>query len=297
MKTPPATPYLLPPEDAFAPQPWTWPDGAEISDRVDHWDPYTDLEMTRVIEIDLDVVRSTCSLGSDAAFGIIASWYSNRTRLAADSPVVELGALRGLVRAPLTIRVPGNASGGRLDIHTRVILRHPGAHPSPISPKRQGATLWHQRSSIQLEGGASRFPVTAVDFSAIPRLPDQAAWALEWNRDELEAPVLGGLRLLVNTRDERLIGALRSGSKDPNSELVRSFVMYDVSKSLIHGALDNDRFVEEAETFEEGSIGRMLFELLSLFWPGYPVKALRSRRAEDPSRLDAELQTQVGMLR
>jgi hypothetical protein len=297
MKTPPATPYLLPPEDAFTAHPWTWPDGAEISDRVDHWDPYTDLEMTRVIDIDLDVMRSACSLGLDAAFGIVASWYSNRTRLAADGPVVELGALGGLVRAPLTMRVPGTESGGRLDIHTRVVLRHPGLNPSPISPKRRGATLWHQRSSVQLEGSASRFPVTPVDFSVIPRLPDQAAWVLEWDRDELEAPVLGGLRLLINSRDERLVGALRSGSKDPNSALVRSFVRYDVSKSLIHGALDNDRFVEEAETFDEGSIGRMLFELLSLFWPGYPVKALRSRRAEDPSRLDAEIQTQVGVLR
>jgi hypothetical protein len=136
-----------------------------------------------------------------------------------------------------------------------------------------------------------------VDFSLVARLPDQAAWVLEWNRDDLEAPVLGGLRLLLNIRDERLMGALRSGSKDSNSELIRSFVMYDISKSLIHGALDNDRFVDEAETFDEGSIGRMLFELLSLFWPGYPIKALRSRRTEDPSRLDAEIQTHVGVLR
>jgi hypothetical protein len=297
MKTPPATPYLLPPEGAFIPHPWTWSDGAEISDRVDHWDPYTDLDLARVIDIDLDVVRSACSLGADAAFGIIASWNSNRTRLAADGPVVELGTLGGLVRAPLTVRVPGSESGGRLDIHTRVVLRQPGSDASPISPKRQGATLWHQKSSVQLEGGASRFPVTAVDFSLIARLPDHAAWVLDWDRDELEAPVLGGLRLLLNTQDERLMSALRSGSKDSNAELVRSFVTYDVSKSLVHGALDNERFVDEAETFDEGSIGRMLFDLVSLFWPGYPVKALRARRADDPSRLDAEIQTQVGVLR
>ncbi|TCM39646.1 hypothetical protein EV648_114168 [Kribbella sp. VKM Ac-2568] len=107
--------------------------------------------------------------------------------------------------------------------------------------------------------------------------------------------MLGGLRLLVNADDVKLMTALRSGSKDPTAGLVRTFVMYDVSRSLVHGALENERFVEDAEIFDEGTIGRMLFDLLSMYWPEYSVKALAARRKEDPSRLDAELQTRSGV--
>lgn len=296
MKTPPAPPYLLPHEEAFTPHPWTWPDGVELIERVDHWDPYTDVEMVRVLDIDLDQVRAACSLGPDAAFAITVAWYSNRTRLASESPPVELGTLSGVVRAPLTLRIPGIDAGGRLDVHTRVVLRYAGRAATAISPKRPGATLWHQTSSIRLEGGASRFPITAVEFASSSRLPDRGSWFLEWNRDDLDVPVLGGLRLLLNIQDQRLVNALRSGSRDTRSELVRAFVTYDVARSLVHGALDSDRFVDDAETFDDGSIGRMLFDLLSTFWPGIPVKALRARRVDDPSRLDAEIQAHLGVI-
>ncbi|MEV0802466.1 hypothetical protein AB0I34_32540 [Kribbella sp. NPDC050281] len=294
MKTLPATPYLLPPEDAVSAYAWTWLDGSDIADRVEHWDPYTDLEIVRDIDIDLDLIRESCGLGSDSSLLVVASWYSNRTRLA-DRAVVALGTLDGLVRAPVTLRIPSRLSGGRLDLHTRIVIEYPGTEVSRISPNRAGATLWHEKSSLQLEGGAARFPITPVAFSSVPRLPDRGSWALEWDREELEAPVLGGLRLLVNVEDVKLMDALRSGSKDPTSGLVRRFVMFDVSRSLVHGALESDRFVEDAETFDEGTIGRMLFDLLSMYWPELPVKALAARRREDPSRLDAELQSRSGV--
>jgi hypothetical protein len=225
---------------------------------------------------------------------VTASWYSYRTRLA-DTTVVHLGTLDGIVRAPVTLRIPGNLSGGRLDLHTRLVLEYPGVNASRISPTRAGATLWHERSSIQLEGGAARFPISPVAFSSIPRLPDRASWALEWERSELDTPVLGGLRLLVNAEDPRLMNALRTGSPDPAAGLIRSFVMFDVARSLVYGALENERFVEDAETFDDGTIGRMLFDLLSMYWPELSVKALAARRREDPSRLDADLQTKSGV--
>jgi hypothetical protein len=50
------------------------------------------------------------------------------------------------------------------------------------------------------------------------------------------------------------------------------------------------------ESFEEGSVGRMLFELLAMCWPGMPVKALVTRSHDDPGRLEAELQAHLGVL-
>ena len=235
-------------------------------------------------------------LRPDASFALAPSWYSSRTRLGAEGTVVELGILGGLVRAPLSLSVPGAAAGGRLDLHTRLVLRHAGADPGPISPRREGATLWSEQTRVALEGGSSRFPVTAVDFTPIQRLPDEGSWALEWDTEELEGPVLGGLRLLVNSSEETLLSALRSGSADAAANVIRRFITFDVARALVHGALANDRFVADPESFDEGSIGRMLFDLLAMTWPGMPVKALVARHREDPSRLDAELQAHVGVL-
>ena len=115
-------------------------------------------------------------------------------------------------------------------------------------------------------------------------------------RTRLESPVLGSLRLLVNLGNESLIDALRSGSGDPRAALIRSFLTYDVARALVHGALQDDRFVASAETFDAGSVGRMLFELIGSCWPGMPVKALAVRRIEDAARLDAELQSYLGIV-
>jgi hypothetical protein len=296
MKTPAAAPYLLPPETACAAGAWTTEDGSELTDRLDHWDPFTDLHLVREIQVDVAAIRAACLLGDDAAFALVATWTASTTRLAGDGPPVELGSGGGLLRTALTLPVAGASVGGRLDLHTRLVLRYPGREPSPISPRRPGAVLWTDEDRIALEGGASRFPVTAADFTTSPRYPDAAAWVLEWDSDDLDVPVLGGMRLLVNSSHDTLLQTLRSGSADARATAVRSFVTFDAARSLISGALGNDRFVEDPEAFQEGSMGRMLFELLTLCWPGVPVSVLRARSLEDPARLDAELQAYLGIL-
>jgi hypothetical protein len=296
VKSQPATPYLLPPDEAVIEQAWTDSQGLELPDRLAHWDPFTDFQVFRSIDVDLDVVRASCLLPEDAAFAVTTSWTSSRTRLSEPGPPVELGQLDGIIRASLTLEIPGARSGGRVDLRTALILRHPGSAPSPISPRRAGAILWTDARRISVEGGAARFPISAVDFTAAPGLPDGATWKLEWAVDRLDAPVLGDVRLLVNANNERLLAALRSGANDATAVVTRSFVLFDVARTLIAGALQNEQFVSEPERFDEGSIGRMLFELLSMYWPGVPIQTLASRQASNPARLEAELQAHLGVL-
>jgi hypothetical protein len=293
LKTLPALPYLLPPEDAVIEQPWADADGTRLSDRLEHWDPFTDTEFFRAIDVDLDKLRAGCRLNVDATFALCTTWHSNRTRLSGVGQSIELGTLRGRVRAPMSLVVPGAASGGRLELRTSLILRHPGTNGVPISPRREGAILWLDSKAIALEGGSARFPVTALDFEASGRLPPGASWALEWNPEHLDGPVLGDLRLLVNSKDETLLNALRSGAADAKSSVVRSFILFDVARALIEGALSNDNFVCDPGRFDDGSVGRMISELVSACWPGVPVTTLVSRRREDPARLGAELQAHL----
>lgn len=294
MKTPKAVPYLMPPETAVAIQPWSFTDGAEVGDRLDHWDPFVELDLVRIVEVDLDETRRACQLSEHAAFALVATWSSNRTRITGDGTVVELGSLRGTVRTAVALSVPGSEAGGRLALRTRLVLRYPGEYPSPISPRRIGAILWEDEVGLAVEGGAARFPITAADFSAIAYCPDDAAWFLEWDPGDLDAPVLGGMRLLVNSGHESLPQMLRSGSSDPRATVLRSFVTFDVARSLIEGALRSDRFVDDPEGFEDGTIGRMIFELIALCWPGKPVSSLRSRFQEDSALVNAEIQARFG---
>jgi hypothetical protein len=289
MKTPAAAPYLLPPDSSVIAQAWTTQNGIEVGDRLDHWDPYTNLDLVRVVEIDVDAIRKACLLNGDAALALTATWTSTTTRLAGHGPPVELGTSGGLLRCALAVAVEGSKVGGRLDLHTRLILRYPGRTPTPITPQLPGATLWTEENRIALEGGASRFPITLADFSS-SRYPDSAGWVLEWDSADLDAPVLGGMRLLVNRNHELLLQTLKTGSSDARAAAVRSFVIFDAGRALISGALLNERFIESPEAFPDGSVGRMLCELLSLCWPGVPAAALLARSKDDPARFNAELQ-------
>ena len=295
MKTPAVPPYLLPPSNSVVAGPWVSGDGVVVGEKFEHWDPFTDIELFREVDIDTDAVRSSCQLAGDSSLGLAASWFSNRTRVAGRAPTVELGTLGGRLRAPVSIRIPGQSSGGRIDIRIGLVLRSRGSRTSPISPSTQGAILWRDEARVLLEGTAARFPVSVIDFASSSRLPDAGAWSLEWDPDALETPVMGGLRLLVNSQNQSLLDALRSGSSDPRSSTIRLFVHYDVARSLVCQALASERFRAEPEAFESESIGRMLFELLNEVWPAIPVAALVARLNTEPGRLDAELQAYVGI--
>jgi hypothetical protein len=296
MRTAAAAPYLLPPEDAVTPELWRTPDGVELADRLEHWDPFTDVHLARAMTVDTDSIRRGCQLPEDASFALIASWRSDRTRLAGSGAPVELGVLGGTLRAPLALVVPGPSAGGRVELRTSLVLRTPGTDPTVISPKRGGSILWTDARTIAFEGSAARFPLTAIDFSSVQRLPEAGLWALEWDEDDLEAPVSASLRLLLNAGEATLLDAVRSGSNDPRAISLRSFITYDIARTLVEGALSNERFVDGPELFDDGTLGRMLFELLSACWPGIPVPALRRRMLEDQARLHAELQAHLAVL-
>lgn len=291
MRTPAAPTYLLPDDDVVSAGPWKDADAVEIGETIDHWDPLTDLTFTRALTIDVDAVRSQCRLEADSALAVIASWRCpNRTRLGGAGERVDLGDLSGLLRTPIAVRVPGPEAGGRVDLTTRIVLRSAGSAPSLISPRRSGAVLWTDTQRVALEGNAARFPMAAVDFATLSRVPDGAAWYVDWDHEDLDAPVLGGLRLLLNSAHPRMASIARTSSDDPAAPLVRSLIECDVARHLAQAALGNERFVLTHDAFPEESVGRMLSDLLATIWPGIPIASLRARLLEEPARLDAELQ-------
>lgn len=298
MDTPVAPTYLLPDDDAVTLGPWLDHAGSEVAERIAHWDPVTDLELTRAATVDLDAIRSQCGLGPDSAFALLAIWRTpTRTRLGGAGAPVELGLLDGTVRAPITVRVQGREAGGRLDLTTRLVVRTAGSAATPISPRRAGAILWTETDRVMLEGSAARFPTAAVDFSDVQRVPDAAAWYLDWNIDDLAHPVMGGVRLLLNRGNPRIVSAVRSATDDPSAQLIRSIIRSDVARQLVRAALGNDEFTASPDSFPDDSVGRLIRDLIATIWPGIPVDAVRARALQSPARFDAEVQAALEVLR
>lgn len=297
MRTPVAPTYLLPEDDVVTGGPWTDAEGAEIGERIDHWDPVTDLALTRAVTVDLDALRRQCGLGTQSTFALLATWRApTRTRLGGTGERLSLGALAGVVRAPLSLDIPGSESGGRLDLTTRLVLRSPGPDPSPISPRRPGSILWTETYRVALEGGAARFPTAAADFSSIARVPDNAAWYLDWDPHDLSQPVMGGLRLLVNQANDRVVSAVRTASGDPASTAVRAFILVDVARQLIRTTIESEDFVAAPDSFPDNSVGRMARDLIATVWPGLTVEAVRTRALSEAPRFDAEVQAALELL-
>lgn len=290
MRTPPAPPFLRPSSDAIRPGPWTDEALDPLPDRLDDWDPYTDLSLERELVIDLQRVREESGLGRAATLAVVATWTSSSTRLSGGGPAVELGSIASPVRVEIGLGVPGRRAGGVLTIRTALVLRAPDPGAPPIVARRPGSVLWSDARPVQLEGSAARFPVTAVRFSALPGLPDAAAWVLDWRPEELDEPATSALRLLINADREDVVAALRTGGAAPGAEALRSFVRLDVARALIHAALRSDLFVGGSERWDEESLGRLLVDLVGRVWPGIPPRTLATRLADDPARIDGEIQ-------
>lgn len=294
MRTAATVPYLLPPDRAVEPGPWTDATGAELGDRIEHWDPFTVLELSRSTAVDLDLVRDRCQLGPDSTLALTTSWHATATRLSDGPAPVELSTLTGPVQADLALTVPGDRVGGRVDLRTRLILRHPGSHPTVISPRIPGTILWTDEHRVAVEGSAARFPVSAVDFTSSAAFPNGAGWALEWETHDLHAPLLGALRLLINDSQPSLVAALRSGSTDPRAAATRSFITYDVARTMLDVALRSEDFLAAPFGYDDGTIGRTIADLLSACLPGTDPRTAAALCADNPARFNAAIQHHLG---
>ncbi len=270
--------------------------GRSAAQRLEHWDPFTLTTVRRTVSVDADLCRTSCALAADAVLGVVVSWHASSTRLSHSPPVTVLGALGGRLRADLELQIPGTDIGGTVDLRTRMVLLDTGSTSSPVAPRVPGAVLWADNVKVAVEGGAGRFPVSAVDFAAT-EFSDDAASALEWNSEDLASPVLGSLRLLVNSSHEGLLEALRSGTDGPRSAAARSMIMFDVARSLIRGALRSELYCSDPSGYEEDSVGRMITDLIASVWPGVTTSTIAGWAEDSPARFDTALQAHLGVLR
>lgn len=292
----PVAPFRQAAVDSVRVDPWRFAESEErLRDRAEHWDPDLTLRLNRTVVVDVDAVVTSTGVASADRLAIAAVWKSDRTRLRGPGMSVPLGGRSGEIRISLSLDVPGHLAGGTLEIRTVLIRTEGDEEESPIVARRAGAVLWSERVTVALEGSAARFPVTVLNFSEVPGLAGDAPWALEWSPRDLDQPVLGAMRLLVNSGVPRVVEAI-SRSDDTENRSIASMVRFDLARSLVHGALSEEEFVQRTREFEADSVGRMLTNLLDRYWPGVAPEMLARRLVETPHRLESDLQAKTGLL-
>lgn len=292
----PVAPFRQAAGESVRGDPWLLAESEErVGERAEHWDPDLTLRLNRTVVVDVNAVLASTGIVSADQLAIAAVWKSDRTRLRGPGMSVPLGGRNGEVRLSLSLDVPGYLAGGTLEIRTVLIRTEGDGKESPTVARRAGAVLWSERVSVALEGSAARFPVTVLDFWEVPGLAGDAPWALEWSPRDLDQPVLGAMRLLVNSGLPRVVQAI-SGSDDAEGRLITSMMRFDTARSLVHGALSEEEFVQGTREFEADSVGRMLTNLLDRYWPGIAPEVLARRLVETPHRLESDLQVRTGLL-
>jgi hypothetical protein len=253
---------------------------------IPHWHYATDLVVERNISADIEAIRREARLNAgDSILGTLI-WRSTSTGLQGSSPPVTLGSGPNELR----VSVPGREIGGQLRLRTVVSARASAKGVRDyLAFHRSGSTLWSDEFVMLLEGDSSRFPTEALSFSATGVGARNCAWRLEIDTSDLYAPALSALRVVLNT-DHDAYSRLAGPPGNPESEVTRHFLAYDIARQLVVTALTREDLVPA--DYEQGSIGDVLRARLRDYFgdEGDAIEPLRQRWAFSPAEVDAELQ-------
>lgn len=261
---------------------------APLPDAIPGWDYQSDIELSRIIELDVDKLRSGIGLSeNDGAIDALVSLSTGETRKV--SRIVWRETLPGQGKAALspTIVIEGGEMSSGFTLVTELIMSSPPTTLGNLVAKKPGSRLWSDEIAVDLEGTLSRFPMEVCDFSETFSEPGlaNAPWYLSWYSENPEASFLGAVRVVINSRRENILKRIESCDPDTVSML-----MSDVAIQMCSGMLQNDIFVEGYGDFAEDSLGGVVSSWLELALPGRGIEGCKSMLKNDPSRFNASLQ-------
>lgn len=289
-------PYLTPSPKRFTVGDWILisdEGSAPLINLFPIWEPAVSISTYVPIKIDVLGILEDCNLGIDARLRLGAVWHSSGTMLRGCGDLFDFNLNNSGEELKLGVKVEGINLGKSIDLSLQLILAEPSSQMKPFAPKLPGSILWQSEPHhVLLEGEGARFPVEVMDFSqAYSPYPNDAAWVLHWDPHNLHQTILGDVRLYFNAKHERIVQAV-SDNKPEDFDL-REAIRFDVARSLIYGALDNDEFAENPDGFEDGSVGSAVRNMLHLYFPDMPISDIqldsKQKQTFDP-KLQAKLQ-------
>jgi hypothetical protein len=255
------------------------------------WDYATDLALERIIELDLASVRGGAGLKKDDPLALGVLWSSDNHLRGAGS-VIRLEGDEPVTSVTLNFVLEGWDLGETLSLDTALYLPDDLGVTAARTAFRPGSRLWTQRKKVRLQGSAPRFPLALVDPVRFG-FDDHTPWFLEI-RGELDTPVLGGLHLLINENNPVVRTAVESPTRTPEADPIMSMLGYDVGRTLLEYALEQDDL--GAGPYDEETLGHVLQALLERVFPGELPSQVRNRRKVDPAGFAADVAASLGLL-
>lgn len=291
--------YLSAPDDAVQTEHWRLLTGDAtetlLGEEYERFDPGSSLHLACLVQVDQRLVRRVCGLTDGDFVGVVGLWSSSATRLRGAGPLHALEASAAKVEVELALDIPCHLIGGTLSLRIGLVLAAVAHDPAPLLPNRIGSILWESKvpQRVALEGIATRFPTELCEFGRGNSFPPGAAWLLDWDSHDLTMPVLGSVRLYINSLHP-LAGALSMAATDPGTSAAREALSYDIARQLVTGALENDNFVRGSEEYEAGSLGEVLRRLCTrVLFPYQSVPSLAKLAEAEPGRFAADLQASL----
>ncbi len=284
-------PFLLPTEDVVLPSEWDTREGVErvaLPQEMSGWDYQTKLFLSRSFEISDRSIVAQCQLGLNARLGLIVTARSSTTKVVRPiwSDIWAAGSRNEPSLHQLETVLEGYDMGGRLTLTSTVVF-YSSSSISESAPSKVGQILWRDAKSVYLEGQGSQFPTYCEDFSRTRYEIRNAPWAVEVEDDDLDASFLGSVRVFLN-ENHKGVRKLLEGSRDGATLQLARQLEVDVARQLAMAALHNDVLTSGERAWDEGTVGAVLANLITMLWPtGENPKHLSNLVRANPSFFDA----------
>ena len=263
-----------------------------LNELMPEWDVAADITLNINVEVDSQGIWEDCQLPSDAVLRLTATWESGGTGLRGCGSYVDFDVRQSSRNLLLEAHIEGSKLAGEVVVGVTLLLATSPTAKERVVPKLPGSLLWRNQRKITLEGTGTRFPVELVDFGkSFTWLPENAAWFLDWDRSDFTRPVLGSLRLYVNSNHKRLKGAV-SGTHEAD-QTVREAVYFDVARTMIMTALDSDDFLESAEKYIDETVGAAVRRLIQTLFAEDTLREVAQYRQQHPERFECQLQDRL----
>lgn len=290
----PIPPFIVPPLDVASHTGWALITSAGTQDLpvdLEHWDYQAVLEVVGGVSVNRRRLLDESQLAQSSGLELIMAIKSHHTSVQR-TLVRQRVPAQDVYSLQIKASIAGHDLGGKLDITTYIVASDP-VPTSALGATAPGSILWSAVHVCHLEGIGSQFPTDSEDFSITRPSHANAAWFLEIDDSDLQAVFMSSVRLVVNSGNPAMKRMLNGESTGETSTL-RKYLDFDISRQLVNFALQNDEVIDMESDIHDVSLGGVLRNTLSRFWPNTAPDALRLQLKSNPGRIEFDIQHSRG---
>lgn len=263
------------------------------SEGLEGWDVSRTIRARRTVTLDPASVARETGLGPESRLRLVAGWSSDGTRSRAFPWRRDFTTDDEPGEVELAIDIDGMLVGANFSLETAIVLLQPSATSDGTAARIQGSVLFEEATKIHIEGLGRRFPMEWIAFEEAG-YPPGAAWHLDWDQEEMDRSVLGGMRLYLNASHAELSERLEAN--DATTDSILEAMQMDVVRQLISGAVASEDFRQHDGPFEPDTLGDLTIRLIRVYFPGYSAKALAELRVRNLALFESQLQASIRFL-